>query len=159
MRQAFRREATGSGALVGAFRVGLSGGIVAMLAAEHKMQPPAPKRILIVEDELMISMLLEDMLTDLGYAIAGQAARLQQALDAVRDIDFDLAILDLNLDGEPSGAVADALAARGRNFVFATGYSEGALPEAHRNRPVLKKPFQANELERLLERTLSGGRD
>jgi CheY-like chemotaxis protein len=117
------------------------------------------KRILIVEDELMIRMLLEDMLGDLGYEVAGEAAKVQEALEAVNSIDFDLAILDVNLEGQPSAAVADALSARGRAFVFATGYSESGLPEAHRGRPVLKKPFQADQLGRVLETAFAGGRD
>ena len=113
-----------------------------------------PKRILIVEDEPMIRMLLEDMLGDLGYAIAGEAARVGEALDAVRSVDFDLAILDLMLEGEPSLPVADALAAGGRDFVFASGYGESGLPQAHRSRPILNKPFQSDELDRILRTAL-----
>jgi CheY-like chemotaxis protein len=119
----------------------------------------AGKRVLIVEDELMIRMLLEDMLGDLGYEVAGEAAKVQEALEAVNSIDFDLAILDVNLEGEASAAVADALSARGRAFVFATGYSEAGLPEAHRGRPILKKPFQADQLCRVLETAFGGGKD
>jgi CheY-like chemotaxis protein len=115
----------------------------------------SPKRILIVEDEPMIRMLLEDMLGDLGYAIAGEAARVAEALDAVRTADFDLAILDLMLEGEPSLPVADALAADGRDFVFASGYGESGLPQAHRSRPILNKPFQSDELDRILRTALS----
>ena len=59
------------------------------------------KRILIVEDELMIRMLLEDMLAELGYTVAAEAGRIEEALQAAKTADFDLAILDVNLDGEP----------------------------------------------------------
>jgi CheY-like chemotaxis protein len=112
------------------------------------------KRILVVEDELMIRMLLEDMLAELGCTIAAQATRIHDALEAVRNADFDLAILDVNLGGEAISPVADALAARGTPFVFATGYGEHGLPESHRERPTLKKPFQLASLKRTLETAL-----
>src|SRR5260370_14169597 len=69
------------------------------------------KRILVVEDEVMIRMLLEDMLGELGYIVAAQAARIDEALEATKNADFDLAILDGNLNGEPVSPVADALLA------------------------------------------------
>ena len=119
---------------------------------------PAPqaKRILVVEDELMIRMLLEDMLGELGYTIAAQAARIDEALEAAKSADFDLAILDVNLNGQPISPVADALVARGMPFVFATGYGERGLPDSHRDRPTLKKPFQLDGLKRLLQSALDG---
>jgi CheY-like chemotaxis protein len=112
------------------------------------------KRVLVVEDELMIRMLLEDMLGELGYAIAAQAADIDQALAAAKSADFDLAILDVNLNGQPISPVADALAARGTPFVFATGYGERGLPEPYRDRPALKKPFQLDGLKQMLETAL-----
>ena len=82
------------------------------------------KRVLVVEDEPMIRMLLEDMLGELGYTVAAEAAHLEEALEATKNADFDVAILDANLNGEPALPVADALVARGTPFVFATGYGE-----------------------------------
>jgi CheY-like chemotaxis protein len=114
------------------------------------------KRILVVEDELMIRMLLEDMLAELGYTIAVAAARLDEALEAAQNADFDIAILDVNLNGQPISPVADALAARGRPFVFATGYGERGLPDIHRDRPTLRKPFQLDSLKRTLQSALDG---
>ena len=105
---------------------------------------------LVVEDELMIRMLLEDMLGELGYTIAADAARIDEALEAAKTADFDLAILDVNLNGEPISPVADALVARGMPFVFATGYGEHGLPAPYRDRPTLKKPFQLEGLEQML---------
>ena len=116
----------------------------------------ASKRVLVVEDELMIRMLLEDMLSELGYTVAAQAARIDEALDAAKNVAFDVAILDVNLNGETIVPVAEALDARGMPFVFATGYADAVLPEAFRNRPMLKKPFQADGLNRSLQMALSG---
>jgi CheY-like chemotaxis protein len=115
------------------------------------------KRILVVEDELMIRMLLEDMLGELGYTIAAEAAHIDEALEAAKNADFDLAILDVNLNGKPISPVADALVARGTPFVFATGYGERGLPEPYRDRPTLKKPFQMDGLKRLLQKALDRG--
>jgi CheY-like chemotaxis protein len=113
-------------------------------------------RVLVVEDELMIRMLLEDMLGELGYTVAAQAARVEEALDAAKNAAFDVAILDVNLNGQTVVPVAEALDARGMPFVFATGYGDVGLPEAYRNRPMLKKPFQMDGLGRTLQIALAG---
>ena len=113
-------------------------------------------RVLVVEDEAMIRMLLEDMLGELGYIVAAQAARVEEALEAAKTAAFDVAILDINLNGQTIVPVAEALDARGMPFVFATGYGEHGLPEAFRDRPTLKKPFQMDGLGRSLEVALGG---
>jgi CheY-like chemotaxis protein len=119
------------------------------------MTGPAPdaarRRILVVEDEMLIGMLLEDMLTDLGHEVAAVVPRLKDALAAVQSETFDLAILDVHLHGENAFPVADALIEKGVPFVFATGYGERGLPEAYRQRPVLQKPFARGDLERILK--------
>jgi CheY-like chemotaxis protein len=113
------------------------------------------KRILVVEDEVMIRMLLEDMLGELGYTVVAEAARIDEALEATKNAEFDLAILDANLNGQPVSPVADALVARGTPFVFATGYGEPLEP--HRDRPTLKKPFQMDGLKQSLQSALDSG--
>ena len=80
------------------------------------------KRVLVVEDEVMIRMMLEDMLGELGYTVAAEAARIDEALEATKNADFDLAILD--------APVADALVARGTPFVFATALANWPSPIA-----------------------------
>ena len=118
------------------------------------MSENSTTRVLIVEDDVMIRMLIEDMLNDLGFAVAAEAARVRDALAAVKNTDIDVAILDVNLSGETTGPVAEALAAQGTPFVFATGYGEHGLPEQFRDRPLLKKPFQIDSLKRMLDTAL-----
>src|SRR5487761_1337243 len=108
----------------------------------------AGNRVLVVEDEAMIRLLLGDMLSDLGYTMAAEAGRLDEALAAAKDGDFDIAILDVNLDGQPITPVADLLAERGVPFVC--GYARRGIPEGHSTTPLLQKPFQADGLARAL---------
>jgi DNA-binding response OmpR family regulator len=107
----------------------------------------AQNGVLVVEDEYLIRMLLEDMLADLGYAVAGAVGSIAEARDLAAKAEFSVAILDVNLDGEEIFPVADILAERGLPFVFVTGYGERVLPDRYRDRPTLQKPFQANQLD------------
>jgi CheY-like chemotaxis protein len=111
----------------------------------------AGKRILVVEDELMIRMLLQDMLDDLGHTLAGEAGRIDEALTLAKHGEFDLAILDVNLNGQPISPVVEVLLARGLPFVFATGYGQRGVPEPYRTTPTLQKPFQADALAKAIE--------
>jgi CheY-like chemotaxis protein len=108
---------------------------------------PGRRRILVVEDELLIGMLLEDMLTDLGYEIAATASRVEDALKLAHDREIDAAILDVNLNGREIYPVAEVLAERKIPFLFATGYGEQGLPAAFKQRPTLQKPFQQETLQ------------
>lgn len=109
-------------------------------------------RVLVVEDETLVAMLLEDMLSDHGCVVAGVASRVPQAVEMISDASLDLqaAILDVNLAGQPSFPLAEALAEKGVPFVFATGYGAGGLPEAWRDRPTLQKPFSHEEVGKML---------
>ena len=110
----------------------------------------AMPRLLVVEDEYLIRMLLEDMLDELGYGVAAAVGTISEARQFATDGEFNAAILDVNLDGQEIYPVADILAGRGLPFVFVTGYGERSLPEAYRGRPALQKPFQAEQLKTTL---------
>jgi CheY-like chemotaxis protein len=105
-------------------------------------------RVLIVEDEIVVALFLEDLLTEFGYEVAGVASQLDDAM--ARAPDYDVAVLDVHLNGRNVFDFADTLAARGTPFVFATGYGERGIPERHRARPVLQKPFQPGDLKQAL---------
>jgi CheY-like chemotaxis protein len=107
-------------------------------------------RILIVEDEVLIRMLFEDMLDELGHTIEGAAGRMEEALDMARQSQCDLAILDVHLNGVQVYPVAELLAERGIPFIFATGYAGAELPEKFRGRPTIQKPFQPDRLQEIL---------
>jgi CheY-like chemotaxis protein len=107
-------------------------------------------RVLVVEDETLVAMLVEDILNDLGHEVGAIASRMPDALEIARGGEFDLAIIDINLDGQPSYPVADILAERGVPFIFATGYGSKGLDPKYSNTPVLTKPFVDAELETAL---------
>ena len=111
----------------------------------------ASKRVLVVEDESMIRMLLDGMLNDLGHTVAAEAGRIDEAVALAKDADFDIAILDVNLNGQPITPVVEVLVGRGLPFVFATGYGQRGVPEPYRQNPTLQKPFQMEALARALD--------
>jgi CheY-like chemotaxis protein len=123
---------------------------------DPQRDPKGARRILVVEDEVLIGMLLEDMLGDLGYEIAGTASRLDEAVVLAREAAIDAAILDVNLNGQEVFPVAEILAGRSIPFIFATGYGERALPAAYQQRPTLQKPFEQDLLARELVRIVGG---
>src|SRR3979411_1285315 len=115
----------------------------------------AGRRVLVGGDEAMVTMLLREMLEDIGCEVVGSASRLNDAVEKARSLSFDLAILDVNLNGERTFQVADLLAERGVGFVFATGYGASNAPAAFHNRPVLQKPFHQEDLERAMRAALT----
>jgi CheY-like chemotaxis protein len=113
------------------------------------------RRILVVEDEMLILLNVEDMLADLGCTSVSAAATADQAVALINAQAFDAAMVDVNLDGRKSYPVADALAARGVPFVFSTGYSGLSLDDGFRDRPLLGKPYREAELVEILTRLLN----
>lgn len=108
-------------------------------------------RVLVVEDESMIAMLIEDLLPALGFRVEHTVSTVDAALVAIEQREIDLAVLDINLAGTPSFPVADALLAKGIPFLFTTGYGQNGLPEKYAMHPVLQKPFRMSSLEAALQ--------
>jgi CheY-like chemotaxis protein len=108
------------------------------------------RRILIVEDEPFIALTLEDMLSELGYAVAGSVAQVGDAIELLEHEEVDGALLDVNLGNQKIDPVADWLAARSLPFIFTTGYGRSGVPTGHANRPVLEKPFRMDDLSAIL---------
>jgi CheY-like chemotaxis protein len=109
-------------------------------------------RILIVEDEIIVAMFLEDLLGDFGYEVAGVVSHLDDAM--AHAPNYDLALLDANINGRSVFDFADVLAARNTPFIFATGYGARGIPDRYAGRPVVQKPFQPEELKWMLSQAL-----
>jgi CheY-like chemotaxis protein len=112
-------------------------------------------RIFVVEDESVITMLLQDMFEELNCEVVSLASRFRDALDKANTLSFDIAILDVNLNGQRTFPISEALSARGLPFIFATGYGAAAVPENFRAAPVLRKPFRIADLERAVRTALA----
>jgi CheY-like chemotaxis protein len=117
--------------------------------------PFSGRRILLVEDEMLVVWLLEDMLADLGCTVVGPASSVNQALAMIDTEAIDAVVLDVNLNGQVSYPIADALAARGVPFVLSTGYDKDTLLDGYRALPVLQKPFHRSELSNRLAKLLT----
>jgi CheY-like chemotaxis protein len=117
--------------------------------------PFSGRRVLVVEDEMIVAWLLEDMLAELGCAVIGPAAGIEQALAMIDSEAVDVALLDVNLNGQMSYPVADALVARDVPFIFSTGYDKDRLLERYRAFPVLQKPYHQSELTDALAKLLT----
>lgn len=113
------------------------------------------RRILVVEDEALVIMLLEAMLEELGCVTVAAADRVEDALALIEGgADIDAALLDINVAGVQSFPVAAALAARGVPFIFCSGYGAGGLPPEWAGRPVVQKPYAEQALRRALMQVL-----
>ena len=104
------------------------------------------KRAFLVEDEGVVALLIESMLDELGYEVIGPVPRLAKALEMARDENFDIAVLDVNLNGTNSFPIAEVLIEKGVPFVFATGYGAFGIPPHLRKHAVLQKPFKMQQL-------------
>jgi CheY-like chemotaxis protein len=111
-------------------------------------------RVLVVEDEAIVSMLIEDMLLDLGIEVVGPVSKMSEALALAPEIDVDAAVLDINIGGQLTYPIADALQARNIPVVFATGYGAAALPERYRGTPTVHKPFDRQHFEAAISAAL-----
>ena len=109
--------------------------------------------VLVVEDEMLVAMMLEGMLKDLGYRVI-KAARIAKAVGLVATEAIDVAILDVNLAGEPSYLVAEELVRRGIPFVFASGYAPGSLRADFHDIAVLRKPYMSHEVQQAVKEAI-----
>ena len=116
-----------------------------------------PCRVLVVEDEALIAMLVEDMLHDSGGEMVGSAGNLTDAVDLARTAQADVALLDLDLKGTLAYPAADVLRGRGVPLVFTSGYGSGALIQRFQDCPILDKPFDQHSLEQAIDTALRSG--
>lgn len=112
-------------------------------------------RILIVEDEFLVSLQLESDLRAAGYATLGPYIKLEAAMEAARDEHLDLALLDVNVNGERVFPLADELASRKTPFIFLSGYLPSDLPERYKDAPQISKPYDPAALMTKISKTLS----
>jgi CheY-like chemotaxis protein len=121
------------------------------LAMDVREQSLQGLRVLVVEDEALVAILLEDMLADLGCEVVASAPRVGTARDLVGQKNVDCAILDVNVGGETVYSIAELLAQQGVPFMFVTGYSSSTLHSAFQQRPILQKPFRPDDLRDALK--------
>ena len=113
------------------------------------------RRVLVVEDESLVAMLLETILEDMGCTPVGPVATVDEGLAMVAgEGTLDAALLDVNVAGREVFPIADALKGRGVPFVFSTGYGEGGLPDAWRGHPTVQKPFTEAAIRDALMRAM-----
>ncbi len=121
------------------------------LPTDSVRSPTLPIRVMVVEDELLIAMLIEDTLTDRGYVVVGPFSNLPDALHAARTQPMDAALLDVNLRGERVYPVAEALEARGIPFLLLSGYGVDAVPANRAHWSTCSKPFMPGDLAKQLK--------
>lgn len=110
----------------------------------------AGKRVLIVEDEALVAMLIEGLLEECECSVVGPCSTVEKALEVANSETFDLAVLDVNLRGQMVYPVAEALSERHIPFLLVSGYGDGAIPPGHATWKVCTKPFKGNDLVRML---------
>lgn len=123
------------------------------MIASNKKEPLEGLRILVVEDEMMIAMLMEDFIEEFGCTIVGPVANIENALLLIRTEAIDGALLDLNLAGNAAYPVADELAGRAIPFIFVSGYGDQELRSEYNERPKLPKPFRRTDLRHVMTTT------
>jgi|SRR5687768_14339051 DNA-binding response OmpR family regulator len=113
-------------------------------------------RLLLIEDEALILLNVKSMLSDMGWEVAGTAAKIDAALHLAQTGSFDAAIVDINLDGAMTYPVADILREREIPFAFTTGYGRTAIDHSYSGVPILHKPFSPDQLQAVVSRLLPG---
>jgi CheY-like chemotaxis protein len=113
------------------------------------------RRLLVVEDEALVLMMIEDMLADLGCSSVSTAGTVESAIALIDGQIFDFAMLDMNLNGDSSYPVAEVLAARDVAFIYCTANTSLDMKDGYLDRPVLQKPFKFEQLAALLSREIS----
>ncbi|EJC83236.1 Response regulator receiver domain protein [Rhizobium leguminosarum bv. trifolii WSM2297] len=111
-------------------------------------------KVLVVEDEGLVALMIEDMLEDLGFDVVASVSRLADARTIVADAAVDLAVLDVNLAGESSFSIAEILRKRQIPFIFSTGYGLSGLPDEFAHQPLIGKPFSKKDLQETIEAAL-----
>jgi CheY-like chemotaxis protein len=106
--------------------------------------------LFLVEDEALIRMMMVQMVEELGHRVIAEAGSVREALSLAETSEFDLALLDVNLDGESVAPVARAIERRGLPFLFVTGYAPAALPEPFTGSSALRKPFPIEVLKQAI---------
>jgi two-component SAPR family response regulator len=114
-------------------------------------------RVLVVEDDFLVSLLFEDMLAAAGCVVLGPIPRLADALDAAAKEHCDVAVLDVNLAGEWVYPVATVLSERNVPVIFVTGYGYDSIPREYAGQPRIAKPFSAQQLSRAISRVIRPG--
>ena len=128
----------------------LQHGPIPGLPADHTHLRVTAPRVLVVEDEMTVAMLIEDMVSELAYEVAAVVPRLEDAMRLVDSEIFDIAVLDVHLNGKTVFAFAEELEERDIPFLFATAYGPHAIPAKFQDHAVLRKPFGPVELRRAL---------
>lgn len=115
-------------------------------------------KVLVVEDESLIAMFIEETLLDIGCEAVSIASSLDDAMTKVTEVECDIVMLDVNLAGKHTFALAEALSKKNRPFIFSTGYGNAAIPAHLQYVPVLQKPFREGELQEKLQAALTMNR-
>ena len=106
-------------------------------------------RVLLVEDEALVAMMIQESLKEFGFAVVGPVSTAAEAVAAARDQEFDAALLDINLGDGMVYKVADILAGRHVPFAFVTGYDAGSVDSRFSEIPILQKPIEREKLQRI----------
>jgi len=115
------------------------------------------RRVLILEDEFLVAMDLEGLISEMGHQVVASLTRVGEAIKFSNTAEIDFAILDLNLRGEKSFPVAEVLRGRGIPFVFASGYGSDGLSAGFENERVIQKPYGLPEIRQVVEDIFRGG--